>query len=412
MSLRLRATAGGKSTPQDKIDLEVLTRQIREHHFHVLRTGNAFVGRVVVCGEALLAAKLVCLPGKWNAYIETIGTVGKPFSLRTAQGYLKVAKAIKELPYDRRTFCLKNASSLEELKEMLIPPEEPVVEEEDPGGSDAPASFDGDGITVEDPLHPDEDAEPVETTVASTFNTDEPEEEPPVCANCGSQVWNFDDTCAKCDYLNGFTAPDDEDGMVVDAVPQSFYEQFLVIWDVADEMGRAAILAKVLDDMDPADIGPPLAKKRKRKQNFDDFWEIVHMKTGKTDAKRMYARAIKRCNEVMKDVGIPDYTCSHAFIIDRMIAFAKSPRAHPTDRTAIHPATWLNKGCYDDDPNTWNENGNGSEPAYSSPQDRDPNLRRELIRSDFLKIAKTRNIELSEDRLNAMIDAELAKEEK
>jgi len=42
-----------------------------------------------------------------------------------------------------------------------------------------------------------------------------------------------------------------------------------------------------------------------------------------------------------------------------MAAFAKTPRANATDHTPIHPATWLNQGCYDDDPATWN--GGGSE---------------------------------------------------
>lgn len=80
---------------------------------------------------------------------------------------------------------------------------------------------------------------------------------------------------------------------------------------------------------------------------FDVFWEAVHAKTGKQAAKKAYDHAVKRLRMEKPE------TDPHGFLLDRMTAFAASPRAHPADHTPIHPATWLNQGRYDDDPATW-----------------------------------------------------------
>jgi hypothetical protein len=43
-----------------------------------------------------------------------------------------------------------------------------------------------------------------------------------------------------------------------------------------------------------------------------------------------------------------------AHLLDRVQAYASSPRATQSDPSKIpHPATWLNQGRYDDDPQTW-----------------------------------------------------------
>lgn len=82
---------------------------------------------------------------------------------------------------------------------------------------------------------------------------------------------------------------------------------------------------------------------------FEQFWESVHIKTGKRDAEKSHARAVKA---VAVERKIPPQEAA-AYILDRMQAFAKSPRAHPKDISPIHPSTWLNQGRYDDDPETW-----------------------------------------------------------
>lgn len=78
---------------------------------------------------------------------------------------------------------------------------------------------------------------------------------------------------------------------------------------------------------------------------FDAFWAVVHEKVGKGHAERQYAKAVKRLSLREAD--------PHAFLIERMTAFAASPSAKPPDRSPIHPATWLSHGRYDDDPATW-----------------------------------------------------------
>lgn len=79
---------------------------------------------------------------------------------------------------------------------------------------------------------------------------------------------------------------------------------------------------------------------------FDGWWEIVHAKIGRGAALKAYNAAVKRLAIKHDD--------PHAFLLDRMKAFAASPNARPPDRTPIHPATWLNHDRFDDDPATWN----------------------------------------------------------
>lgn len=112
---------------------------------------------------------------------------------------------------------------------------------------------------------------------------------------------------------------------------------------------------------------------------FDDFWEAVHHKTGKRDAEKAHSRAVKRLAAEQRMTAEE----AAAMIFERMRQFAQSPRARPVDRSPIHPATWLNKGYYEDDPAVWQiPNGgtgksNGSNthipgPGQRHPDDRDP----------------------------------------
>jgi hypothetical protein len=108
-------------------------------------------------------------------------------------------------------------------------------------------------------------------------------------------------------------------------------------------------------------IKPPIVPQGTERA-FDQFWQAVHIKTGKEAARRAFTRAVKR----MQHEGIQKGD-AEVRLLDRMAAFARSPQAHPKDRSPIHPATWLNQGRYDDDPAAWE--GNGHEVNDTQPFD-------------------------------------------
>ncbi len=110
--------------------------------------------------------------------------------------------------------------------------------------------------------------------------------------------------------------------------------------------------------------------KRNDGKPFDAFWAAVHHKAGKRAAESAYTMAVKRIRVEERDVE------PHAFLLERMQAFAKSPQAHPADHRAIHPSSWLNQGRYDDDPETWQEtqHSQGSTPMHNGPADPRGNL--------------------------------------
>lgn len=81
---------------------------------------------------------------------------------------------------------------------------------------------------------------------------------------------------------------------------------------------------------------------------FDRFWESVHVKTGKSAAKRAFDRAVKQKAKQMLS-----RSDAAEFIIDAMKEFATTADAAPAGRSPIHPATWLSQGRYDDDRSLW-----------------------------------------------------------
>jgi len=83
---------------------------------------------------------------------------------------------------------------------------------------------------------------------------------------------------------------------------------------------------------------------------FDRFWSVVHLKTGKEAARTAFAKAVVRVRKEGKRSDPVAYIC------DRMEAFAKTPKAHPTEHTPVHPSRWLNEGRYDDGDEAWEEN--------------------------------------------------------
>jgi hypothetical protein len=133
-----------------------------------------------------------------------------------------------------------------------------------------------------------------------------------------------------------------------------------------------------LDHSKPVPVPSPDPKKRARSIDadvdvdvdahpFDAFWAVTHRKVGRKVAKAKFQAAVREIRaDKRRDL---DGQTPEEFLIERMKTFAASPNAHPTDRTPIHPATWLYQGRYDDDPATWQEEGSSHGPKTQSPTD-------------------------------------------
>ena len=72
----------------------------------------------------------------------------------------------------------------------------------------------------------------------------------------------------------------------------------------------------------------------------------------------------------LKDIRLALKGKDAAFLTDRVQAYAKAVSAWPTDERQFipHPATWFNRGSYDDDPETWRRHLNGTSPAPPKPR--------------------------------------------
>lgn len=90
-------------------------------------------------------------------------------------------------------------------------------------------------------------------------------------------------------------------------------------------------------------------------RHFIAWWNVVPNKVGRAAAGRAYLKALKSIKGRMAEIG-DGGDDPHGFLLARMLAFSKSPKAK--GQYCPHPATWLNEGRYDDDPETWKSNGN------------------------------------------------------
>jgi hypothetical protein len=96
---------------------------------------------------------------------------------------------------------------------------------------------------------------------------------------------------------------------------------------------------------------------------FDLFWNVVHHKVGKQAAREKFNLAVRRIRaDKTRDLGS---VTPQEFLIERMRLFAASPAANPTTHSKIHPERWLNRGRYDDDPATWQEDGSSQAVAQA-----------------------------------------------
>ncbi len=113
----------------------------------------------------------------------------------------------------------------------------------------------------------------------------------------------------------------------------------------SDRAAISALLAK------PVEIVPAVGDDS-WDARFARFWAEVHLRKGKHGARAAFVRAVRRKAAEFPDVTVPEGYAA-AWITQRMRVFASSPEAKPTEHSPIHPATWLNKGRYDDDPADW-----------------------------------------------------------
>jgi hypothetical protein len=90
-----------------------------------------------------------------------------------------------------------------------------------------------------------------------------------------------------------------------------------------------------------------MSKKKEELYGFDEFWSVYPRRVAKLAAQKAYAKALK--------IASPD----------KLIEGAKRYAAEKVGDAYIkHPSTWLNGGCWDDEPllvyrNGHNGNANG-----------------------------------------------------
>ncbi|MBU5654501.1 hypothetical protein KPA07_06190 [Corynebacterium aurimucosum] len=86
------------------------------------------------------------------------------------------------------------------------------------------------------------------------------------------------------------------------------------------------------DQIRSADADPK--KSQKGSAGFDDFWAVVPRKVGKQAARRAWEKAVK--------------VESPQVIVQKMREYRDDPNR--VEEFTKHPSTWLNAGCWDDDP--------------------------------------------------------------
>jgi hypothetical protein len=84
---------------------------------------------------------------------------------------------------------------------------------------------------------------------------------------------------------------------------------------------------------------------------FDEFWSVYPRKVGKRDAERAYVRALK--------------VASSEEIFEGAKRYAADPNR--TAEFTAHPATWLNRGSWADDPIPSKSTTNGSQRLATAP---------------------------------------------
>lgn len=118
--------------------------------------------------------------------------------------------------------------------------------------------------------------------------------------------------------------------------------------EVEVEVDQRKELSTSSSSADADEGAPPRSKKPKRKprvtpERFDDFWRVYPKRVGKIAAEKAFANAVA-------DGIAPDRLIAGAYLYAMEHKFTEP-------EFIKHPATWLNAGCWDDEP----------DPAYAPP---------------------------------------------
>ena len=153
--------------------------------------------------------------------------------------------------------------------------------------------------------------------------------------------------------------------------PRVWAVEFLELWQEADEIGKAGILALLREEgyaiYEPGQspLVEEMAKRPERlnratqiDRGWSTFWHVVHRKVGKGGAKKAFGKAVERLE-------VEGYTLPEAisYLCQRMVLFARSPQAQHEVTGKLHAARWLNEERYHDDEKAWNEEAPQDTPA-------------------------------------------------
>lgn len=110
----------------------------------------------------------------------------------------------------------------------------------------------------------------------------------------------------------------------------------------------------------PADSGKKPRSKHSYSEEFERWYGIYPLKVGKDEAATALGRALKRICDT-KSIEVDE---ALQWLCTVTEAFAESPKGK--GEYVPNPATWLNRGSFNDDPAAWNRSG-GSQQRNNQP---------------------------------------------
>ncbi len=97
-----------------------------------------------------------------------------------------------------------------------------------------------------------------------------------------------------------------------------------------------------------------------RFDNFESFWSQARRKVAKKRARKCWEIAVR---EIAKRDGA-DRGEAMVWLFERWAAYIASPKAQ--GQFNPYPSSWLNAGCYDDDPKEWLDGGEQTDRQLSA----------------------------------------------
>jgi len=224
--------------------------EINANHRECLRAGNEAIQHAFDAGRLLAKAKGFVGHGNFGGWIEQFCD----FSHQTANGYMSLHKDLESLSNSQRVRILESAQSVRSLRNLIAESKPKPPKPRDSSGQSQ-------GGSVTEPAEP----RPVESppdTEESAYGQD------PGLPNSAAYSTEPDYSSQSADVI-------DEDW---EPRQPSYFERFQTLWEEADETGRAAIRAFVLDEDKP---------KRKRfvPPTVDEVREYCEQRDNNVDAE-------------------------------------------------------------------------------------------------------------------------------